>query len=125
MVAYQHSLPKGEKLNYTWSVYPKKTSSLISVFRDNRPIAILKDERLLILDKMHQFFMQWRNEVTDNREFNAGERQRCLPSLERVRAMGDRTSLLLKFKEICRIHLQDHSVVECINIMETQRTQHK
>ena len=98
MKMYQQSLKHGDHLDATVSML-QKTSILVKIFRDPRPIGDINDERLLQLQEVETWLDSWEDNVNSMENVKAGEKSKMLMSHETV---SDVHSMIKGFSEVCR-----------------------
>ncbi|KAJ8017433.1 hypothetical protein HOLleu_45163 [Holothuria leucospilota] len=103
MKCYKSSLANGSVLDGAVALL-EQTSAMIAIFRDNRPIREMADERLAVLGKVCKWFQEWRKEALSNEEMCRAERNKCILSME---CCDDIESLLLSFPKVCQMHLEE------------------
>jgi hypothetical protein len=101
MEAHQASLNDGQHLNSSIQLL-KQTSKIISVFRDRRPITSMDDSRFGILQSAFTWFQEWKSEVAQLKANGINTSKQLLSH----KCLEDVESMLLTFKEICRVHLR-------------------
>lgn len=100
MECFQANLKEGAYLNSTIQLL-KHTSKLIKFFRDQRPVTSLSDQRLNILKSVFDWFQEWKQEITKLKSAGVNTSKMMIS----YKCLEDIESMLLTFKEICRIHL--------------------
>ncbi|PIK38809.1 hypothetical protein BSL78_24364 [Apostichopus japonicus] len=101
---YTASLINGNGLDSTIELL-ETTSKMIEIFRHNRPIKNVHDDRIATVGKACNFCQDWRNCVLTNVHVPDKEKRKCILS---PACCDDIESLLLSFPEICRIHLEEY-----------------
>ena len=81
----------------------EKTSSLIEIFRDTRPITSPSDERLQNIKKIAKWFSDWEEQINYKEELSLSEKRNCLPTQE---CLDDLQALLIGFYKICEHRLE-------------------
>lgn len=103
MECYQASQNDGAYLNSTVQLL-KQTSKIIKVFRDNRPMTSLSDQRLGILKSAFDWFQEWKQEISTLKSTGVNTSKMMIS----YKCLEDTESMLLTLKEICRIHLKKY-----------------
>ena len=100
MECFQANLNEGAYLNSSIQLL-KQTSKLIKFFRDQRPVTSLSDQRLDILKSVFDWFQEWKQEIAKLKSAGVNTSKMMIS----YKCLEDIESMLLTFKEICRIHL--------------------
>ena len=104
MACYQASLEDGTYLSSTVE-FLTFTSQIISIFRDQRAIKSMTDNRFSTLQSCLNWFLRWRSSVRSNPKLTDGEKAKQLPSHE---CIDDTINMLQTFPDICRLHLDEY-----------------
>lgn len=105
----------------------RHTASLISTFRDRRPIHTIEDSRLKTNREAQLWYLKWEHDINESTK-NAVDKKRSLLSME---CMADLQSCILGFEQLCLDLLQIHSGWSIIpaminsNAVENQFCQHR
>lgn len=107
MQCYQASLGDNENAAHLSGAVEllQQTSKLISVFRDQRPITQMDDERLLHLEEIKNWFQSWRDSVNNNSEVAPADKSKMLPTRQ---CMEDILCMLVTFPKVCELHLKEY-----------------
>ncbi len=97
MKMYQASLKDGSHLAAAVD-FLQQTSNIIQIFHDKRPVMNSSDPRLHQLQSALQWFQDWTDEAKGSKN------KKMLPSWE---CLDDVRSMLVTFKEVCLMHLED------------------
>ncbi|XP_069123679.1 uncharacterized protein [Argopecten irradians] len=81
----------------------RTTSTVITIFRDKRPIKSCHDQRLKDLFDVIAFFTEWKDEV-EGLSITPKEKEKMLPS---KKCLDDQLSLLYTFIGICKQHTKE------------------
>ena len=95
MECYRESLLNGSHLDSTVELL-MMTSTMIKIFRDQRLISSIEDQRLSELRKVLDWFLAWKASAKENPK-----------SMFSRECMDDVICMLVTFPEICRCHLQE------------------
>lgn len=127
MLSYKDSMgQKGKDLDGAVEIL-RHTASLISTFRDRRPIHTIEDSRLKTNREAQLWFLKWEHDINESTR-NAVDKKRSLLSME---CMEDLQSCILGFEQLCLDLLQIHSGWSIIPAMinsdavENQFCQHR
>ena len=110
MESFQKSLGEaGNLLDDTIDLL-KATSTVVSVFRDRRPICDVEDQRLHNLNESLRWFNDWENHIMNRSDLAATEKGKMLMSQQ---TREDLNSCIVGFTKLCKDTMKSdkHSIV--------------